>query len=124
MNVPNINGKTVNNLINSTVDSAKSSEFEEKLKAAYNENDKKKLKKSCQQFEAIFMNIVFKEMKATVPKSDLIENSQGKEMFQSMLDDEMMNKVTEKNGIGIANDLYKFMSKQIDKQYKVDKTKE
>ncbi|MEN8907695.1 MAG: rod-binding protein [Clostridiales bacterium] len=117
MNIQSLNKGLVNNLIDSTKNLVKKNNFENNLKAAYDENDKKKLKESCQDFESIFLNIVYKEMKSTVPKSGLIENSQGKEIFESMLDDELMKGASKNNSIGLADQLYNSMVKKIDNFY-------
>jgi flagellar protein FlgJ len=120
LTVSNINSNLVNNIIESTKKTEETSSFEEKLKLAYDEKDKEKLKESCQEFEAVFLNIVFKEMKDTVPQSQLVEQSNAREIFQSMLDDEMMNKVSKGYGIGISDQLYDAMSKKIDNLYEKD----
>jgi len=71
------------------------------------------LKKVCKEFEAILLNMMYKEMKATVQKSDLIPSDSGKDIFDSMLDEELTKKASEGSGLGLADVLYKQLSKQL-----------
>ncbi len=91
--------------------------FADTLQKVYDEGDKKELKKACQQFESIMMSMMYKQMKATISKSDFMETSQAKEIYEGMLDDELMDKVGSR-GIGLADILYKQLSKQMDRVVK------
>jgi len=88
--------------------------FADTLQKVYDDGDKKELKQVCQQFESIMMSMMYKQMKATITKSDFMESSQEKEIYDSMLDDELMNKVGSR-GIGLADILYKQLSRQMDR---------
>lgn len=118
MGLVDLNSGLINNTISNVTNSVKSGAFESKINKAYNEKDKEKLKESCQNFESIMMDMVFKEMKKTVPKSELIPSDSGREIFQSMLDEKMMGTASNTNQIGLGKMLYEQMSKNLDKIYK------
>lgn len=92
--------------------------FESRLKKALSENDDKELKKVSQEFEGIFTKILYKQMKATVIKSDFMPESNAKEMFQSMLDEKLAEDSTKAGGIGLGDMMYNQLKKQMSNQYK------
>lgn len=94
--------------------------FESVLKKAFDEMDKEKLKEVCNEFEAIMLQGLYKQMKATVPKGDLTEKSSARSMFEDMLDDELMKEAGSR-GMGISDMMYKQLSAQMDRTYKIDK---
>lgn len=98
--------------------------FEEVLRKAYTDGDKEKLMDACKDFEAILLNIMFKQMKKTVPESKLFPKSYARETFEEMLDEELVNNA-KGTGLGIADTLYKQLSANLDNIYKVyDKNSE
>ena len=111
MEIGNINSKSI--IENATNSSSRVSDnqFEEKLRAAAAKGDDKELKEVCNEFESIFINMMYKQMKATVPKSDFLNSDSATELFQSMLDDELCISAS-KRGIGIGDVMYKQLSKQ------------
>ncbi len=99
-------------------DNAADKAFATALQSAYDDQDKKKLKEVCHQFESIMMSMMYKQMKATIPTDETSGNSQAKDIYQGMLDDELMNRSGER-GIGLADILYKQLSKRMDSIVKV-----
>ncbi len=87
--------------------------FEAALKKAAESGDKTALKKACQDFESIFVQMIFKNMRSTVPEDSLLEKSQAQSIFEGMLDEELSKKVAGTSGMGIANMLFN----QLDKKY-------
>ena len=69
--------------------------------------DDAKLKKACQEMESVFLNMLLKTMRDTVPKSELGGNNQRTETMQSMLDMEMTRNMAAAGGTGIAAMMYK-----------------
>lgn len=70
--------------------------------------DDEALKQVCKDFESIFLSIMFKEMKKTVPEDGLIEKSTGTEIFEDMYIEELSKEVANRDeGLGIADMLYK-----------------
>ena len=68
--------------------------------------DDTKLKKTCQDLEAVFLNIMMTNMRKTVDKSKLVDSSQ-EETMTSMLDAEMTKDMAKAGGIGLADMLYR-----------------
>jgi len=91
--------------------------FADVLQKAYDEKDKKELRKVCQQFESIMMSMMYKQMKATVPSSESEGDSQAREIYQGMLDEELMTRVGTR-GIGLADILFRQLSHQMDMTFK------
>lgn len=60
------------------------------------------LKETAQQFEAMFLQMVMKSMRATVTKSDLF-NSESMETFEAMYDRELATVMARRGGIGLAD---------------------
>lgn len=108
------NKSTINTVKNKASDSL----FETELQNAFDKNDEKQLKQACQEFESLFMNMMYKQMKATVVKSELIPQDSGRDIFESMLDDKMMEEASSGKGIGLSDVLYKQLSKQLKATYK------
>jgi len=96
------------------------SEFESVLKKAFDEGDKKKLKEACDQFEAIMLQMLYKQMKATVPEGGLTEKSTARAMFEDMLDEALMEKSSHR-GVGLSDMMYRQLSAQMDRTYKIHK---
>jgi len=84
--------------------------FEEQLKRAVNKDNNDELKIVCQRFEAIMLSILYKQMKASIIKSELIPKSSGSEIFESMMDDELMNEAAMRGGTGLSDTIYEQLS--------------
>jgi flagellar protein FlgJ len=92
--------------------------FEGKLKQAMENRDEKSLKEACRQFEELFLQMMYKQMKATVPKSGLFSGGIQAEIFNSILDESLMKEVSKAKGIGIADMMYKQLYKEMNNVYK------
>ena len=68
--------------------------------------DDAKLKDSCKEMEAVFLNIMLANMRKTVDKSKLTDSSQ-EDMLTSMLDSETTKDMAKAGGIGLADMLYR-----------------
>lgn len=55
----------------------------------------------AQQFEAMFLNIVMKSMRETVPSNSMTDNESTK-LFQGMYDQQMAQVMAQKGGLGLA----------------------
>lgn len=89
-----------------------SDDFREHLEKALNVKDEEELKKVCQDIEQLFLGMMYKQMKMTVPKSDLFPDDTSRKIFDSMLDDVLMEEASKSNTFGLGNMLYKQLSKQ------------
>ena len=74
------------------------------------------LKKTCQQFEAIFVQSMFKAMRDSVPEGGLLEKGNADDIFQSLFDQEVASAAARQNGVGIGDLLYQQLSRDIDKK--------
>ena len=73
--------------------------------------ERRKLKEACKQFEAIFIEYMLKTMRKTVQKSDLFKREFAEEIYSSILDQKIAEKVADSKGLGLAELLYKELEK-------------
>ncbi|HHW00847.1 MAG TPA: flagellar biosynthesis protein FlgJ [Clostridiaceae bacterium] len=119
MEIGRISQGLINNTINS-VESVKSSveqdSFEKKLQDAIDNNNEEQLKAACKEFEGIMLSMIYKQMKSAIPKSDLIPSDAGRDIFESMLDEALMEEASNGRGVGLADVLYKQLSRNLSGQ--------
>ena len=72
---------------------------------------KYKLKEACKQFEALFIEYMLKSMRKTIPKSTLFERDNAEKIYTAMFDEKVAEKVAEAKGLGIAEMLYRELSR-------------
>jgi flagellar protein FlgJ len=78
------------------------------------------LEKVCKEFESLFLNQLLTSMRKTIPKTDLMADEEGgssqgsreREMYDSMMDQEMAKAWSQSDGIGMANVLYQQLKKE------------
>ena len=68
-------------------------------------NDKELLK-ACQDFEAVFLHQMLKEMRKTVPKEGIIPESNEQDVFTTMFDEEVAKTMSKQGGFGLAEMLF------------------
>ena len=73
--------------------------------------DRAALKKSCQDFEAIFIQSMFKSMRKTVPEGGLFEKDHATEMYQDMMDQDIATQISRRQSLGLAEQMYRQMEK-------------
>jgi len=115
MDVGSVNSKNTLDSVQNTKTKSTDDDFERRLKAAAENGDNAELKQVCKEFEGIFVSMMYKQMRATVPKSDYLQSDSATEIFNSMLDDKLCDAASQK-GIGLGDMMYKQMSKQYSKQ--------
>jgi peptidoglycan hydrolase FlgJ len=71
------------------------------IKNAAKQNSPEALKAAAQQFEGLFVNMMMKSMRATIPSSGLNDSSAQK-MYTSMLDQQLSQTISQR-GIGLAD---------------------
>ena len=74
--------------------------------------DEEKLRKACQEFEAIFMTKLMKTMRQSGPRSGLFEKGGQQEIYQSLFDEEIGKSLAKRGGIGLGQMLYRNMTPQ------------
>lgn len=65
-----------------------------------------KLLKACQNFEAIFIRQMLKEMRKTVPKDGIIPENNEQSLYISMFDEEIASKISKQGQMGLAETLF------------------
>ncbi len=71
------------------------------------------LRDACKGFEAMFLNIMYREMRKTVPKDPLFGESNAESIFKDMRDTQLMQNVADSGGIGLADMLYKQLAPSV-----------
>ena len=66
-----------------------------------------KVREACRGFETMFLSMMYRQMRATVPDNTLFGKSNSQKIWQSMLDDSMMEEVSKAGGVGLADMIYK-----------------
>ncbi|HEB69412.1 MAG TPA: flagellar biosynthesis protein FlgJ [Desulfobulbus sp.] len=77
------------------------------------DRDMKSLKRSCRQFEAIFLQSMLKAMRKTIPDGGFFEKDTAHEIYQDMLDQEISNEMSRRQSIGLADQMYRQMEKHL-----------
>lgn len=74
--------------------------------------DKEALKKACLGVEAIFLNIMLKEMRKTIPKGGIFPDSIQKDIYTSLFDQQLCQEATKtKSAIGLSDMLFEYLSR-------------
>lgn len=75
--------------------------------------DSQRLKKACKDMESLFINMMLKEMRKSIPKSGLFEDSLERDIYTSMFDQQIAEEASGVGrGIGLADMLYENLSRQ------------
>lgn len=96
---------------------AETDSFESKLRSAMTEQNDAELKSACMQFEELMLGIMYKSMKATIQRSDLIPADPGREIYEQWQDDDLMKKVAARGTFGLADMMYKQLSRRMQNAY-------
>jgi len=64
------------------------------------------LQEASEQFESLLLNFMIREMRATVPESDLLPRSMAEEIFTDMLDEKIADDMAESGGIGLSRMIF------------------
>ena len=80
------------------------------------DNSDAELTGACVEMESLFINQLFKEMRATIPKSGFISGGRAEEIYRSMLDSELAKELAKRNGLGLAPMLRSQLQNEITKQ--------
>jgi len=69
-----------------------------------------KLKKACNDFEAIILKQLLTTMRKSIPKDGLFSGGFADDMYQSMSDDELTKNMAHGRGMGLSDVLYAQLS--------------
>lgn len=78
--------------------------------------DEAKLRKACQEMEGVFLNLLLKSMRATVPKSETAGSGLQADTLQSMFDMEMTRNMAASGGTGLADMMYRALARSTSAQ--------
>lgn len=73
--------------------------------------DDAKLKKACQEMESVFLNMLLKSMRSTIAKTELGGSTLQQDTMQSMFDMEMTRNMAAAGGAGIADMMYRSLTR-------------
>ena len=76
----------------------------------------KALKAACKSFEAMFINMMYREMRSTVHEDSLFGEDNATKIFEYMRDSELSKQMAEAGGIGLGDMLYRQLSPQVTKK--------
>lgn len=77
------------------------------------EFEKKRLREVSEDFEALMINQMLKEMRKTVNKSDLINGGIAEQIFEDMLYDEYSKEFSKTKTFGLSDIIYNQLEKYI-----------
>jgi len=76
--------------------------------------DRESLRRSCQDFEAIFIQSMFKSMRKSIPDGGLFTRDTAHEIYQDMLDGEVAKEISRHQSLGLADQMYRQMERLLD----------
>jgi flagellar protein FlgJ len=82
------------------------------------QRDRESLRRSCQDFEAIFIQSMFKSMRKSIPDGGLFEKDTAHEIYQDMLDGEVAKEISRHQSLGLADQMYRQMERLLDPHQK------
>ena len=86
--------------------------IESSQKSVSLKDEPKGLKQLCQDFESIFINSLFQEMRKSIPDDGYLEQDMGMDIFQEMMDVEVAKEMSKKGGLGLSPLLYEQLQKK------------
>lgn len=84
------------------------------LDAARTRVDSERLRTATQDFEAVFVQEMFKAMRATVPDGGLVDGGRSEEVFTSLLDEHVAGLTAKRGGGDLADALYRQLTGEIE----------
>ncbi|MCC6916451.1 flagellar assembly peptidoglycan hydrolase FlgJ [Nitrosomonas sp.] len=90
----------------------------DKLRNQVRRDPQEGLKQTAKQFEALFLNMMVKSMRETIPKGGLFDSDQSR-FYTQMLDQQLVQNLSEK-GVGLADVLVQQLSRTIKQEASPD----
>lgn len=117
MDISGLNSMYTDYLTNQA-NSSKTDALKDKLNTDYSKATDDELMEACKQFEAYFVEQVFKGMQKTIPESEFSSSSTSTlvDYFKDNMIQELAAQSTETNSIGLAQTMYE----QMKRNYQVD----
>lgn len=85
-------------------------------KAAANDPGKQKLKKACHEMEGYFVGMLLKQMHQSAMKGGMLDQKSESATYRDMFDDSVAAEIGKRGSFGIADMLYRELSKRIDSE--------
>jgi flagellar protein FlgJ len=76
------------------------------------DKEQMKLKKTCEEFEAILTTYLFKSMRETVSKAEGEGKDQTQAIYEGMMDETVANQLSHQSGLGLSQMLYQQLASQ------------
>ena len=77
------------------------------------EAEKARLREACEEFEAVFLAMLFREMKADGMRDDLLSGGIGGDIFNGMWSEELARAGARSSPLGIADLLFGKLSSEL-----------
>ena len=74
-----------------------------------NPTKRKQIGNISEEFESVFLNLVFKSMRDSVHSGGLVDGGNAEEIYRSMLDSEYSRQMATQRQTGLANAIEKFI---------------
>ena len=87
--------------------------MEQTLRERQGSGDRQELKKACQEFESLFIQKLWSNMRKTVPKSSLL-HSKAEEQYMSMFDQAFAREMSQNGGIGLSEVLLQQLQSRLE----------
>jgi len=75
-------------------------------KVASGKNDDKALGQAATELESLFIHLLLKKMRATVPQSGFVGSGAGRDIHTSLIDMQLSRRLAHHGGIGLADMIY------------------
>jgi len=97
----------------------------DKVSSRYSEEELKKIKKACADFESIFTYQLLKTMRKTIPESKTGVSNYGKDTYTMMMDQKLAETISAKgDGLGLQKVLYdQLVNKNLQKAIREEKNR-
>lgn len=73
------------------------------------------LKQVVQEFESVFLEMLFKQMQKTVPKDGYLNSDSATKLYEEMFYEELSKSIAKAGGIGLGERLYEELVKHINR---------
>ncbi|MBN2221290.1 MAG: rod-binding protein [Vallitaleaceae bacterium] len=85
--------------------------FKKIMEAAMKNEDDEALQSACKDFEAYYIQQLFTQMRKTIPDGGMFAESNERNIYEDMLYEEHAKNLSKGKGIGIADVMYRQLSK-------------
>lgn len=119
MDIGNLwNSGSINNMTDMAARNAAASKLEDQLKTGYKNASDEELLNACKQFEAYFLEQMFKAMQKTIPNYSADGMAGSSSSLMDYYKEQMIQKVaedsTEHSSLGLAQMLYEQMKRNME----------